>query len=186
MTMPAHQLLFPNSCEHWKNHSVSITTLLTYMSNCEKPSKKCKHSPHLMLKGRSDTMITRPMPFHLNQVTWSWWKPMPTKGGERSKTSGRRKCVKWNARLQKATLHISWKTNRPDAHESSIGIDFFSSPLQWELLYAPCMSWADKVCHHHPEGTYSESKWEWESATECKVSATSPASDRWDSCRVDQ
>ena len=26
-----------------------------------------------------------------------------------------------------------------------------------------CMSWADKVCHHHPGEAYSESQWEWES-----------------------
>ena len=34
-----------------------------------------------------------------------------------------------------------------------------------------CMSWVDKVCHHHPGGIYPESKWEWGSATKCKMSA---------------
>ena len=36
--------------------------LLTYGSNCAKPSKKCRPSPHLSLKGRGNSMITRPMP----------------------------------------------------------------------------------------------------------------------------
>ena len=31
-----------------------------------------------------------------------------------------------------------------------------------------CTSWADKVCHHHPGGTYSESEWKWGSATNAK------------------
>ena len=77
----------------------------------------------------------RPMPFHWNQVSWSWQKPTPTKGGERWKTGRRRNHMKWNVGLLKASLHTSWRTSRPDAHESFIGIDFFSSPPQWELLY---------------------------------------------------
>ena len=127
-TVPACQLLFSHYCVAQKNASVSITTLLTYMIDCVKPSRKCKCSPHLRLKGRGDTIIARPMPFHWNQVTWSWQKLMPTKGGERWKTSGRRKHVKWNARWLKASLHTPWRTRRPDAHKSSNGIDFFSSP----------------------------------------------------------
>ena len=47
-----------------------------------------------------------------------------------------------------------------------------------------CMSWADKMCLHHPTGTYSESEWEWGSTTKCKVSAAGLVSDRWDSSRV--
>ena len=49
-----------------------------------------------------------------------------------------------------------------------------------------CMSWPDKVHHHHPGGTYAESEWEWESATECKMSVTGPALDRWDSSTTGQ
>ena len=110
-----------------KNTSVLITLLLTYMSDCTKSSRKHKHSPHLRLKDRGITMIIRPMPFHWNQVTWSWQKPMPTKGWEKWKTSGRRNHRKWNAGLLKVSLHTSWRTSGPDAHESSIRIDF-SSP----------------------------------------------------------
>ena len=112
-----------------KNTSMSITTLLTYVSDCVKPSRKHKCSPHLRLKGRDDTMIIRPMPFHWNQVTWSWQNLIPTKGGEKWKTGGRRNHMKWNAGLLKASLHTSWRTSRPDTHESFIRIDFFSSPL---------------------------------------------------------
>ena len=79
-----------------KNTSMSITILVTYVSNCMKPSRKCKCSPHLRLKGRGNTMIAQLMLFHWNQATWCWLKPMPTKGGERWKTSGRRNCTKWN------------------------------------------------------------------------------------------
>ena len=150
MTTLAHWLLFSHYCGHRKN-SVSITTLLTYMSDCAKPSRKCKCSPHLRLKGRGNTMIIRPMPFHWNQVTWSWQKLTPPKGGENWKTSERKNCMKWNAELLKGPLPTSWRTSRPDTHMSSTGIDFFLSTLQWELLYvqvyemsrpgAPPLSW---------------------------------------------
>ena len=65
----------------------------------------------------------------------------------------------------------------------------------WFLLITPriessfmfrCMSWADKVHHHHARGAYLESEWEWGSTTKCKVSAAGPALDRWDSSRMDQ
>ena len=32
-----------------------ITMLLSYVNDCEKPSRKCKHSPHLWLRDRSNT-----------------------------------------------------------------------------------------------------------------------------------
>ena len=80
-------------------------------------------------------------------------------------------------------------------HEEPADWMLMSPPLELTSSHHPhngtsfmyqCMSWVDKVHHHHPGGTYSESEWEWESATECKVSAASPASDKWDSSRVDQ
>ena len=108
-----------------KNTSMSITMLLTYESDCTKPSRKHKHSPHLRLKGRGDTMIIKLMPFHWNQVTWSWLKLIPTNGGERWKTSGRRNCMKWNTELLKVSLPTLWKTSRLDAHESYTGMNFF-------------------------------------------------------------
>ena len=111
-----------------KNNSMLITMLLTYLNNCAKPSRKCKCSPHLRLRGRCDTMTIKLMPFHWNLVTWSWLKPMLTKGRGRWKTGERRNWMKWNAELLKASLPTSWRTSRPDAHESSTRIDFFSLP----------------------------------------------------------
>ena len=92
--------------------------------------------------------------------------------------------MNWNAGLQKVFLPTSWRISRPDTHESSTTIDFFHYPHNGGSFMFRCMGWADKVHHHHPGGTYSESKWEWGSATKCKVSATGPAPDRWDSSRV--
>ena len=66
-----------------ENTSMLITMLLTYVSDCVKPSRGCNCSPHLRLKGRGDTMIIKLMPFHWSQATWSWPKVIPTKGGER-------------------------------------------------------------------------------------------------------
>ena len=119
--------IFPLSWAQ-KNTSMSTTTLLTYMSNCTKPSRKHKCSPHLRLKDRGSTMIIKLMTFHWNHATWSWLKLTPTKGGERWKTSGRRNHMKWNAGLLKVSLPTPWRTGRPDAHESSNRINFFSSP----------------------------------------------------------
>ena len=65
---------------------------------------------------------------HWNQVTWSWLKPMATKGGERWKTGGRRNHTKWNAEMPRASLLITWKTSRLDAHKCSTRINFFSLP----------------------------------------------------------
>ena len=111
MTVPTHWLLFFPPSWAWKITSMLITMLLTYMSNCIKPSRRCKCSPHLRLKGRGDSRIIKLMPFHWSQGTWSWPKLMPTKGGERWKTTGRRNCMKWNAELLRVSLPTSWKTS---------------------------------------------------------------------------
>ena len=39
------------------------------------------------------------MPFHWNQVTWSWLKPMPTGGTGKWRTGGRRNHMKWSANV---------------------------------------------------------------------------------------
>ena len=76
--LPACWLLFPHYCEHRKCH-VSITTLLTYMSDCVKYSKKHKHVLTWGWKAEVVLLIAKPMPFHWNQVTWSWQKPTPAR-----------------------------------------------------------------------------------------------------------
>ena len=151
-----------------------ITTLLTYMNNCDNPSKKHKHSPHQMLRDRSNTMIERLMPFHWKEVTWSWLKPMPTKGRRKWR---RRNCTKWNAKLLRVSLHTSWRTSGQDAHESSTKTNFFLLlPQRVPLVYG-CVGWAGKVCHHCPRGTSSRREWDWGSATKCQLSAAHPVTD---------
>ena len=59
---------------------MSTAMLPSYVNDCEKPSRKCKCSPCLMLRDRSDTMTGRLMPFHWRKVTWSWLELMPTGG----------------------------------------------------------------------------------------------------------
>ena len=54
-----------------------IVMMPHYVNNCEKPSRKCKYNPHLRLRDRSDTVTGRLMPFHWQQVTWSWLKLTP-------------------------------------------------------------------------------------------------------------
>ena len=108
-----------------------LTTLLpSCMNDCGRPLKRLRCSPHQRHRDRSGTMIGKLTPFHLSQVTWSWLKPMPTRGGERWRSIGRRNHMKWSAKMWKASLPTSWKTSRLDAHGCSTEINFFSL-LQW-------------------------------------------------------
>ena len=74
------------------------------------------------------------MPFHCNQVTWSWLKPMTTRRRGKWRTGGRRNHTKWSTRLLKTSLPTLWKTSRQDAHKSSTKTNFFSSFQQRGLL----------------------------------------------------
>ena len=80
-------------------------------------------------------------------------------------------------------------------HEEPVDQTLMSPPLKSTSSHYPCngspfmfrcMRWVDKVCHHCPGGVYSESKWEQESTTKCKVSTTGPVPDRWHSSRVSE
>ena len=119
----------------WNNIGVSIAMLLSYVNDCEKPSRKHKCSPHLRLRNRSDTMTGKLIPFHLRQMAWSWLELMPTRGRGKWRTGGRRNCMNWNTKLLKESLCTSWKTSRQDAHESSTETDFFSSLWRRGLLF---------------------------------------------------
>ena len=142
-----------------KNGSVLIITLMTYMNNCAKHWRKHKYHPHLRLKGRGNTMITRPMPFHWNQVvTRSCQKPMSTKGGERWKNSGRRNHVP-DCKRHPFIPHeepVYWTLMSPPLESTSSDHPHNGSSFMYR-----CKSSADKVHHHHPGGIYSESEWEW-------------------------
>ena len=80
------------------------TTWPSYVNGCRKPLKGLKCSPHQRQRDRSGTMIEKLMQFHWNQVTWPWLKLMPTGGGRKWRTGGRRKHMKWSARLLRASL----------------------------------------------------------------------------------
>ena len=110
----------------WKNTGVSIAMLPSYVNNCKKPSRKCKHSPYLRLRDRSDIMTGRLMSFHWRQVIWSWLKQLPTRGRGKWRTSGRRNHMKWNTKLLKVSLRASQRISGWDAHESSTKTYFFS------------------------------------------------------------
>ena len=104
-----------------------------------KPSRKCKCSPHLRLKGRGDTMIVKLMPFHWNQATWSWLKPMPTKGGERWKTGGRRNHTNnancWRHPFLPHEKPVDWTLISPPPE-----LTFSHYPHNGSSMYR-CMSW---------------------------------------------
>ena len=78
----------------WKNTSVLTTMSPNYVNNCGKPLKRLKCSPYQRWRDRSSTMIGNLMPFWWNQVTWYWLKLMPTGGGGKWRTSGRRNHMK--------------------------------------------------------------------------------------------
>ena len=64
-----------------RNTSGLTTTLASYVNSCGKPLKRFMCSPFQRQRDRSNTLIGKLMPFHWNQMTWSWLKPMPTRGG---------------------------------------------------------------------------------------------------------
>ena len=138
MTMLTHRHLLPSD----EGHRETLTCWLllsSYVNNCNKPSRKHKHSPHLRLRDRSDTMTGGLMPFHWRKVTWSWLKLMPTGGRGKWRTGGGRNHMKWNTMLLKESLCTSWKTSRQDAKT-----DFLSLLLQRGLPFV----WSCKLRRH--------------------------------------
>ena len=73
---------------------------------------------------------------------------MPTKGGERLKTGGRRNHMKWNAGLPNASLPTSWKTSGPDTHESSLESSSHHPHNRSSFMFR-CTSWADNEMNGH-------------------------------------
>ena len=104
-------------------------------------------------------------------------------GGERWRISGRRICMKWSPKLQRASLLTSWKTSILDAHEFSTEINFFPLLQQGDSSLYSCAGQEGQVHHHHPRGTNWD-EWDWGSTSKWGLSITSPVSDRWDSSRV--
>ena len=121
-------------------------------------------SPLLRLRDRSDTMTERLLLYCSSQATWSWLKPMPTRGGGKWRTSGRRNCMKWNTDLLMASLHTSWRMSGEDAYESSTETKFFSPLMQRAPPLYGHASWEGQVHHHCPRGMNFRQEWGWASA----------------------
>ena len=118
----------------WRNTSVLITRSLSYMNSCRKPLKRLKCSPHQRQRDRSSTMIEKLMPFHWNQVTCSWLKPMFKEGGSKVKDWWEEELWEVEHQVAEGSLPTSWRINGQDAYESSTKTDFSSSLLQRRLL----------------------------------------------------
>ena len=116
-------------------------------------------------------------PFHWRQVTWSWLKLTCLQGKEeRWRIGGRRNHTKWSAKLWKASLPTLWQKQQTGhslsppmkltfSHCSNRGDS--SSVCLYRLRWARCTN-------HHPRGTNSRRKWDWESITKWELSITSP------------
>ena len=168
----------------WRNIGMSTAILPSYVNDYKKPSRKHKCSPHLMLKDRSNTMTGRLMPFYWRQVTWSWWRLMLTRGRGKSMTGGRRNHMKRNTELLKESLCTSWRTSGQDVHEFYTKTVFSHPSCRGDSPLYDHMSWVGQVHHHYPRGMDSRREWDWGSAMKCKLSATSPTADSWDSSRL--
>ena len=143
-----------------KNASVSITTLLDLHGS------NCMQSLQRSAKAQSSSEAERQrwyydlqgqLPFHRNQVTWSWQKPMhlqrEEKGerpvGEGTVWSGMPDCQRNPFIPPEEPADLYGLTSPPSESTSS------HHPCNGNSFMYKCMSRVDKVCHHHPGGTYS-------------------------------
>ena len=133
--------------------------LLSYVNGCGKPLKRLKCSPCQRQRDRSSTMIGKLMPFHWNQVTWSWLKlTCLQRGGGKWRTGGRRNHMKWSARLLKVSLPTSCKepADRMLMSPPPNFLTFSHCSYRGGLLSVQsCELSAGQVHHHHPRGTNS-------------------------------
>ena len=128
------------------NTNVLTILLMSYVNDCKNPLKKCKSSPLLRLRDRSDTVTERLMLYY-------WSQAIPTKERRKWRTGGKRNHMKQCARSQRASICISWRMSRQDAHEFSTETDVSHFLCEgYSPLYSHA-SWADRVHHHHPRGT---------------------------------
>ena len=117
----------------WKNTGMLITILPSYVNDYGKPLKRLKCSPYQRQRDRSGTTMGKLMPFHWNQVTLSWLKPMPM-GEEESEGQVGEGTVQSGAPSHGNHPFYLVKTSGQDAHESFTKINFFSSLWQRGLI----------------------------------------------------
>ena len=107
-------------------------------------------------------MIEGLMPFHLNLATWSWLKPMPTKGRGKWRTGGRRSCMIVEHQVTDAIpsyfMKNQWTGCSPVLHWNWL---FLITHHKGYLPLYSCAGWVGKVCHHHPRGINSKREWDW-------------------------
>ena len=155
---------------------------LSCMNDCKRPLKRPRCSPHQRWRGRSSTMIGKLMPFQWSQVTWSWLKSKPTRGGEKGEGS-----VGWGTIWSGVPRWCPFLTCEKPVDRMLVSPQPKSTFSHYSdkgdsSLYG-CAGQEGQVHHHHPRGTNSE-QWDWGSSTKCKLSVTSPVSDRWNSSRM--
>ena len=150
-------LLFSHYCEHRNNNSMSITTLLTYVSDCMKLSRKCKCSPHLEgerqrqyynCKGKCHFIGTRwpglgakaDMPSKGRRKVKDWWEEEPYEVEFRIAEG-----------IPSYLMKNQWTGCSWVIHQNSTSSHY---PHNGSSFMFRCMSWADKMHHHHPGVTY--------------------------------
>ena len=187
MAVPIHWLLFPHSCEHRK--TPVCQSLCCWFMWVTVQSLQGSTSAVLIWSWKAEVILWSQGQCHFTWTRWSgpgksqclqreekgerpWWEEEPCE----LECQIAKGIPSYLVKNQQTGLLMSPPSELTSSHHPCNGSSF---------MYQ-CMCWADKVCHHHPVKTYSESKWQWESVTECKVSATGPASDRWHSSRLGQ
>ena len=95
--MLTHWPLFPNDKRHKKYRCVdhNIAKLCEWLWETFKEAQVQSMSE----AERQKWFYEKLMPFHWNQMIWSWLKLMPTEGGGKWRTGGRRNHTKWSARF---------------------------------------------------------------------------------------
>ena len=137
----------------WRNTGILTNTLLSYMNDCEKPSRKHKQGPHLRLRDRSGTMTERLMPFFQKQATWSWLSLTPTRGEESEGLVG-------GGTIQSG-MPDHWQFPLVPCEEP-VDRMLMSPPPKPSFTHHSCkgysplyghVSWAGRVHYHHPRRT---------------------------------
>ena len=120
-------------------------------------------------------------------ATWSWLKPNAYKGKRKVKDW-------WEEDPYKVECWVAEGVPSYCVKNQQAGCSWVFH-WNWLFLITPtsgtpplysCGGWVGKVHHHHTRGTNSRRNWDWGSATKWELSATGPATDSWDSSRLDK
>ena len=148
-----------------------FTTSLSYVNSCGKPLKRLRCTANQRQRDRSSPMIGKLMPFHWNQLTWSWLKPTPT--GEDESEGPMEGGTIWSREPG------SW--GHPFLpHEEPVDRMLLSPPLKptfphcsyrgYSSLYGHAPK-AGQVHHYGPRRTNSGREWDWGQSANCPLLA---------------